>query len=94
MILAVTQRMTTSDKTDCIAWESAEDKESWVCICGNTLSDSGGFTCDKKGRPVHLPLEMRTTRYYLCVCCGRIFQADDLQIVGSWSPEIRDRWWK
>jgi hypothetical protein len=87
--MIATRKLTKSDKTDCIAWESAEDKKTWVCICGNTLSDSGFFTCDKKGRQVEPTPEEWTTDCYVCAECGRIIRMDDLRVLGFRSADAR-----
>lgn len=50
--------------------------DTWVCICGNTPYHEGFHWCDIEGN-----LLDDESRYYRCDSCGRIIDAETLQVV-------------
>jgi hypothetical protein len=60
-----------------------QDKDAWVCTCGNTPSDSGFYPCDDKGQEVE-PIKGGTwdEKSYVCHQCGAIIDQDTLEITG------------
>lgn len=60
-----------------------QDKDAWVCLCGNTPSDNGFYPCDDKGNEVEPTETDWTTNSYVCNQCGRIINQDTLEIVMS-----------
>lgn len=56
------------------------DKDSWVCVCGNTPTSYSFFPCDKGN-------EMEPVKgwegSYICGRCGRIIKQGLLAVVGQ-----------
>lgn len=80
-----------------ITHEAGND-EAWVCVCGNTPSDSGFYACDERGNEVE-PDASWNGELYVCngfekiegkeMPCGRIINQNTLEVVGQnrdWKP--------
>jgi hypothetical protein len=53
-----------------------------LCLCGNTSSDSGFFSCDNDGNEVEPTAKDWTTNWLACGRCGRMLDIDTLEVVG------------
>ena len=60
--------------------------EAWVCVCGNTPSDSGFFPIDSGNREVEPTKESWTTNQYYCGRCGAVIDQSSLEIVRQLDP--------
>lgn len=65
------------------------DKDVWICVCGNTPPNDGFYTCDKKGNQVE-PTKDSPWDGVLYACgsegCGWIIDQN-----WKWSAGIRSR---
>lgn len=61
---------------------SAGDKDAWTCVCGNRPTSDGFYSCDKEGNEVVPTREAWKTNWYVCARCGRMIDADTLEVVG------------
>jgi len=71
-----------ADKKEHIIHE-ADNKEAWVCICGNTPDGHGFYTCNERGDEVEPTVKEWTTDLYVCAKCGRMIHVDTLEVVGQ-----------
>jgi hypothetical protein len=53
----------------------------FLCICGNTPSDSGFYPINDNNEEVEPSKDVWTTNQYFCNQCGRIFDQDTLEVV-------------
>jgi hypothetical protein len=77
--------MTTQDKVETpntYITREPEDRDAWLCICGNTPDSDGFYACDKNGNEVEPTREDWKTDWYVCARCGRMIDVDTLQVVG------------
>jgi hypothetical protein len=58
--------------------------DSWVCVCGNSPSDSGFYPCDETGRPVEPTPGRWRTDWYICAACYRVIDLHTLAVMGVW----------
>lgn len=58
-----------------------EDKDMWLCLCGNHLEQSGFYPCLEDGTESSDPVRGRR-EFACCVDCGRIIDAKTLEVVG------------
>src|SRR5882724_425750 len=66
----------------------ANDKDAWICVCGNTPCSDGFYPCNEKGVEVE-PDARWTTNCYVCAKCGRIINFETLEVAGR-NREIAD----
>ena len=66
-----------------------DDKDAWVCVCGNTPTSQGFYPCDDKGNEVE-PLADWPGLYF-CDRCGRIIDAKTLEVVGQRSKSRKPK---
>jgi len=64
-----------------------EDKDAWVCVCGNTPSDGGFATCDNNGKPMEPLIGSEWDDRYVCNICGRIIEGTSRRVVGKRPPQ-------
>jgi hypothetical protein len=68
-----------------------QDKESWICICGNRPDSDGFYPCDKSGNEMEPVKGSSWDGLYVCNQCGRIINMDTLEVVGqNPSPKMLD----
>lgn len=61
-----------------------EDKEAWICICGNTPEVGGFETCDENGEYIEPDVDGKWDgKSYVCRVCGRIINQKTLEITGQ-----------
>jgi hypothetical protein len=60
-----------------------QDKDAWVCICGNMPPDAGFYPCDKDGNEMEPVIGSDWAGLYVCNECGRIINQDTLEVVGQ-----------
>ena len=58
-------------------------KDAWVCICGNTPTGGGFYTCDSKGDEMEPNIGSDWDNLYVCADCGRIINQETLEVVGQ-----------
>ena len=58
-----------------------EDKNAWVCICGNTPSDSGFYPVNEDGHEVEPTETTWPSGHYCCPLCGRVIDPETMQVV-------------
>lgn len=58
-----------------------QDKDAWVCICGNEPHKSGFYPVNSKGEEVEPTPEDWDTNNYKCYGCDRIINQDTLEVV-------------
>ena len=69
--------------TEHITYEP-EDKDAWVCICGNMPPTDGFYPCDEQGNVVEPTIDGPWDGVrYVCNRCGRIINQDTLEVVGQ-----------
>jgi hypothetical protein len=64
----------------------AGNNEAWICICKNTHTGGGFYSCDEKGNEVEPTAKDWTSGLYVCADCGRMIDPDTLEVVGR-NPE-------
>jgi hypothetical protein len=77
--------MTTQEKVETPntnITREAEDRDAWLCICGNRPDSDGFYACDKDGNEVEPTREDWKTDWYVCAKCGRMIDVDTLEVVG------------
>ena len=61
-----------------------QDIDAWVCLCGNTPSDSGFYPCDNLGNEVEPVIGGSWDEVnYVCNQCGRIINQNTLEVTGG-----------
>ena len=55
--------------------------DGWRCICGNVPESTGFYPCDETGKQIE-PVAPYWGSLYVCDRCGRIIDADTLQVKG------------
>jgi len=65
-----------------ITLDPVEDRDAWMCICGNYPSSDGFYPCDKNGDEVNPTPEEWAAGLYVCGRCGRIINPSSLEVVG------------
>jgi hypothetical protein len=63
-----------------------QDKDAWVCICGNMPSESGFFPIDEENHEVEPTPEDWKTNQYFCNQCGRVIDQETLEVVRKLDP--------
>ena len=79
--------MKTQSVPETIRQEGPAVGDAWICLCGNRPDLQGFFPCDAKGRAEPEPDEWIL---FVCDRCGRIIDAETLEVVGLASE--RERW--
>lgn len=62
------------------------DKDAWICICGNTPSDSGFYPIDNDSHEVEPTEKDWATNQYFCAKCGRVIDMETLEVVRKLEP--------
>lgn len=57
-----------------------QDREAWVCVCGNMPCCNGFFACDEDGDLIQPGNEWEYL--YRCEYCGRVINDRNLQVIG------------
>ncbi|MFA4867966.1 MAG: hypothetical protein WC623_07205 [Pedobacter sp.] len=57
-----------------------QDRELWVCVCGNMPNYNGFYACDEDGDLIEPGNEGEYL--YRCEYCGRVINARNLQVIG------------
>jgi hypothetical protein len=57
-----------------------QDREAWVCVCGNMPSYSGFYACDEDGDLIEPGNEWEYL--YRCEHCGRVINDRNLKVIG------------
>lgn len=57
-----------------------EDREAWVCVCGNMPYYNGFYACDEDGDLIQPGNEWEYL--YRCEYCGRVINDRNLQVIG------------
>ena len=60
-----------------------QDKDAWICICGNRPAGAGFYPCDKAGNEMEPVKGSSWDGLYVCNQCGRIINMDTLEVVGQ-----------
>lgn len=61
-----------------------QDKDAWICICGNEPSDSGFYPCDNKGNEVEPVVGGDWDEVsYVCNQCKRIINQHILEVTAK-----------
>lgn len=68
------------DREESINYQG-DNKEAWLCICGNDTSSDGFFPCDTNGNEM-VPAE-GWDDLYVCGRCGRIINQHSLKVIGQ-----------
>ncbi len=64
-----------------------QDVDAWVCICGNTPSDSGFYPINEANHEVEPTPKAWTTHQYCCHECGRVIEMNSLEVVRRINPK-------
>ena len=59
-----------------------EDKDGWICVCGNTPLGAGFFACDKNGVQMEPDVTLWKEPLYVCHACLRISNGLTLEVIG------------
>jgi hypothetical protein len=59
------------------------DKDAWICLCGNQPSSDGFYPCDDSGDEIEPTAAWKGL--YACLRCGRIIEQGSLRVVGRGS---------
>jgi hypothetical protein len=57
-----------------------QDRDAWVCICGNTPDHGGFYSCDEDGDLIEPGNEWECL--YRCERCGRVIDDRDHRVIG------------
>lgn len=57
-----------------------QDREAWVCVCGNMSCYNGFYACDEDGDLIEPGNEWEYL--YRCEYCGRVINDLNLQVIG------------
>ncbi|MNL27438.1 hypothetical protein D3C87_1490300 [compost metagenome] len=57
-----------------------QDREAWVCVCGNMPNYNGFYACDEDGDLIEPGNEWEYL--YRCEYCGRVINDRNLQVIG------------
>ncbi|MNJ87445.1 hypothetical protein D3C87_49650 [compost metagenome] len=57
-----------------------QDREAWVCLCGNMPCYNGFYACDEDGDLIEPGNEWEYL--YRCEYCGRVINDRNLQVIG------------
>jgi hypothetical protein len=57
-----------------------QDREAWVCVCGNMPCYNGFYACDEDGDLIEPGNEWEYL--YRCEYCGRVINDRNLQVIG------------
>ena len=57
-----------------------QDREAWVCVCGNMPCYNGFYACDEDGDLIEPGNEWEYL--YRCEYCGRVINDGNLQVIG------------
>lgn len=57
-----------------------QDRDAWLCICGNTPDTGGFYPCDEDGDLIEPGGDW--DRLYRCERCGRVIDDRDHQVIG------------
>ncbi|TCC98504.1 hypothetical protein [Pedobacter hiemivivus] len=57
-----------------------QDRDAWVCICGNMPSYNGFYACDEDGDLIEPGNEWEY--FYRCEYCGRVIDDRNLLVIG------------
>jgi len=63
-----------------------QDKDAWVCICGNMPSEAGFYPIDETNHEVEPTAEDWKTNQYSCNQCGRVIDQSTLEVVRQLDP--------
>jgi len=57
-------------------------RETWICVCGNTVKVKGFSPCDSEGEVVEPTPDDWVTGWFVCEQCGRMIDQHTLDVVG------------
>nr|WP_199082486.1 hypothetical protein [Pedobacter sp. ASV19] len=57
-----------------------QDRDAWVCVCGNMPCHGGFYSCDEDGDLIEPGDEWEYL--YRCETCGRVIDDRDLKVIG------------
>ncbi len=60
-----------------------QNRDAWICLCGNTPCGDGFFTCDENGYEVEPTAKDWKTGLYVCNACGRMINPETLEVLGK-----------
>jgi hypothetical protein len=66
--------------TDEFITHEEQDREAWVCVCGNMPCYNGFYACDEDGDLIEPGNEGEYL--YRCEYCGRVINDKNLQVIG------------
>lgn len=58
-----------------------QDRDAWVCLCGNMPSENGFYPCDTEGNEVDPAPGEWDGELYVCNQCKRIINQETLEVV-------------
>ena len=74
---------------ECIGHEE-QDRDAWVCVCGNTPDRGGFYSCDEDGDLIEPGNDWNNL--YRCESCGRVINDRDLKVIGmNLNPNDEER---
>lgn len=62
-----------------IQYES-DNREAWICLCGNTPINDGFYPINEFDREVYPTADEWTTNEYYCAGCGRVIDQTTLEV--------------
>ena len=64
-------------------FHEAGNNDAWICVCGNTPSLDGFYSCDRQGKDVTTgAADTWLDPLFVCDRCGRIIDRFTLEVVG------------
>jgi hypothetical protein len=57
-----------------------QDRDAWICVCGNTPDHGGFYACDEDGDLIEPGNEWEYL--YRCEDCGRVIDVRDHKVIG------------
>ena len=60
-----------------------QDRDAWVCLCGNEPHMDGFYPCDKNGDEMSPEIGSDWDGLYVCFRCVRIINSDTLEVIGQ-----------
>ncbi len=59
------------------------DRDAWICVCGNMPADGGFYPCDEQGKEMEPTIGSNWNGLYVCGDCGVIIDQDTLEIINK-----------
>ncbi len=59
-----------------------QDRDAWICVCGNRPIDQGFYPCDANGNELDPVKGSGWSGLHVCDGCGRVIDQKTLKVVG------------